>query len=220
MRDGVKSVHRYFDGLASEWSGRYTRRRDYRERHDVFAAAIAKALASANVGSVLEIGCGAHSMFNPDGREGLEYYATDISHEMLKKNSVRAYFFQADFFRLPLRRSFDMVILSSVVEWLDEPLLVPMIVSKLVKPGGILLVSYPNNQSLVRVLERTVVRGIKQLLRKRHYTDLQVPARYCDLADEFERQDFVLKDVVFFGKKTIFDSRYSSSLRLDVYDKK
>jgi SAM-dependent methyltransferase len=219
MSGDTKVVRGYFDKLAHGWSDRYIHRGDYRERYKVFNAGIEKVLNRSRVETVLEIGCGAHSMFNHQGRSWIDYYATDISHEMLKKNTAPACFFQADFFRLPLQASFDMVILSSVLEWLDEPIAVPRIVSGLVKTGGSLLVSYPNNRSLVRLLERHVIRRAKHSLYRSHYTALQAAADYSALADEFKRQRFELEDIAYFGKKLIFNGKYSSSLRLDVYVK-
>ncbi|MEW6331329.1 MAG: class I SAM-dependent methyltransferase [Pseudomonadota bacterium] len=209
----------YFDGLARDWTDRYARREDYRERSRVFSKAIEKVFARSKIGRVLEIGCGAYSMFDPGTHAGVECYAADISFEMLKKNTGAAHFFQADFMRLPLRDPFDLVILSSVVEWLGRPLAVPGIASTLVRPGGFLLVSYPNARSLIRLLERNVVRPAKQLLRRRHYTDLQAAADYGELAGEFAKQRFALRDVVYFGKKIVVNSRHTSSLQLDTYEK-
>ncbi len=214
------SVREYFDVLASGWTSRYRQRKDYLARLRVFRAAIERHMGDGRISRVLEVGCGAQCMFDADAYPGVELFATDLSMEMLKRNPAKARFFQADFLRMPVAGPFDMVILSSVVEWLESPLVAPAVTAQLLAPGGVALVSYPNSRSMLRLLERTVVTGVKRMFRSRHYTELQRDVDYSDVDTTFANAGFALHHSVFFGKTVLLDGAYTSSMRLDTYVKK
>lgn len=216
---GRLQVKTYFDQLSSGWSDRYKHRADYLERSDIFSSLIAEAMSAREISSVLEIGCGAKSMFDASKYPGIDYFATDISYEMLIRNSAPAQFFQADILQHPIMAKFDLVVLSSVVEWLEDPDIVPSIMANLVKHDGVLLVSYPNGYSILRYLEKNIISRFKSILSRRHYTDMQAKAQYRRLEDGFLLEGFHLQAVRYFGKKLVLNGRYSSSLRLDSYIK-
>lgn len=209
----------YFDRSARNWSSRYVQRDDYSDRRAVFQSQIQKIYGAATIEKVLEIGCGAVSMYDPTKYSAALTVAVDVSFEMLKRNNADAHFVQADVIQMPFNTQFELVILSSVIEWLERPMAVPQILSKVVASSGHLLISYPNFSSLLRVIEGLVITPAKRLNQKRHYTDLQVTAEYSQLCDMFISAGFDLRNRVFFGKKLFAHGRYSSSMRLDVFVK-
>jgi len=209
----------YFDRSARDWPSRYVQRDDYSDRRAVFQSQIQKIYGAATIEKALEIGCGAVSMYDPTKFPTSLAVSVDVSFEMLKRNHADAHFVQADVLQLPFDTQFDMVILSSVIEWLERPMAVPEILSKVVASSGHLLISYPNFSSLLRVIEHLVIAPAKGLIRRRHYTDLQVTADYSHLCDTFVDVGFDLRNRIFFGKKLFAHSRYSSSMRLDVFVK-
>lgn len=216
---GRVQVKSYFDQLSNGWSDRYKHRADYLERSEVFRQLIADAMEQTAVSSVLEIGCGAKSMFDAEAHPQIDYFATDISYEMLIRNSAPGRFFQADILQHPISARFDLVILSSVIEWLEQPEVVPALMADLVNPGGVLLVSYPNSRSILRFIEKNILSRIKSAVSRRHYTDMQASIRYGLLESGFAREGFHLRRTSYFGKKLVLNGRYSSSLRLDSYIK-
>ena len=215
----MANIREYFDNYAQDWNRNYQRQASFRERMRVFRESIARALENRNIRSVLEVGCGSYSMFDSAGRDDIDYFACDFSFEMLMHNQTAKNLFQADFMKMPVQRKFDMLILSSVVEWLAEPEAAPELAAKLVQPGGSLLVSYPNGQSITRVLERHLITPVKRLVRQEHYTTLQKPVNYNRMQSLFGTHGFKISNVVYFGKKLAVPGRYSSSLRLDTYIK-
>lgn len=210
------STRLYFDRLARDWQSRYVRRDDYSNRIAVFQSQIQEIYRAARIEKVLEIGCGAVSMYDPAKFPTSLAIAVDVSYEMLKRNNADAHFVQADVLQLPFNIQFDMVILSSVIEWLERPMIVPEILSTVVASSGHLLISYPNFSSLLRVFEHLVIAPATGLIQHRHYTSRQVTADYNLLCDTFVYLGFALKDRIFFGKKLFVHGRYSSSMRLDV----
>ncbi|MBW2058232.1 MAG: class I SAM-dependent methyltransferase [Deltaproteobacteria bacterium] len=213
----MNTVRDYFDSLAPGWNGRYQRRRDYRNRAAVFAMEIERERGAGNVETILEIGCGACGVLGPENDDGISYFGCDLSFRMLRLNPRRGKIFQADLLKMPVKGRFDMVVMSSVLEWMGDPLESPGILSGLLRPGGILLVSYPNTRGLFRIVERRVVRPLRRALKGSHYTDLQKVKDYGNLKRAFQKHGFRLKRAVFFGKKLAVQGRYSSSMELDVY---
>lgn len=211
------TVKDYFDDFASGWRFRYGKKTDYLHRSDVFKREIAKELRADRVETVLEIGCGAYGMLNSDSDNGIRYFACDLSFKMLQLNPWSRNIFQADFLNMPVKKRFDMVVMSSVVEWLEDPKKSPGVLSKLLMPGGVLLVSYPNSRSIVRVIEKHIVRPLKSAVRRFHYMDLQTVTDHRVMERWFWNHGFRLKRVVFFGKSIGIHGRYSSSMELDVY---
>ena len=215
----MADIREYFDNYAQDWNRNYQRQESFRERLAVFRESVRRALENRSIGSVLEVGCGSFSMFEPAGRADIDYFACDFSFEMLMHNQTGRNLFQADFMKMPVREAFDMLILSSVVEWLPDPELTPGLTAQMVRQGGVLLVSYPNGQSITRFFERYCLSPIKRALHKEHYTALQKTVNYTRMQNLFTSHGFKLVNVVFFGKKIVIRGRYSSSLRLDTYIK-
>jgi hypothetical protein len=89
----------------------------------------------------------------------------------------------------------------------------------LVRPGGVLLISYPNSKSILRYIEKNLIRKFKSIFSRKHYTDMQAQAQYGLLENRFGTQGFRLQQTRYFGKKLVVNGRYSSSLRLDSYIK-
>ena len=104
-----------------------------------------------------------------------------------------------------------------MVEWLADPDKAPALCAQLISSGGSLLVSYPNDHSVLRMLERYVIGPMKGLGSKAHYRSMQTRSQYKTLQQEFENCGFGLEAVTYFGKKLVINGRRSSAMRLDLY---
>ncbi|MET9532187.1 class I SAM-dependent methyltransferase [Streptomyces sp. NPDC006649] len=130
-------------------------------------AAICARIRTARAASVLDVGCGAGVLRDHLGDDfSGRYLGIDWSHTVLAKRIRRRdeWLLCADASRLPLRGSFDTVVLSEVLYYLDEPLSAIARMLDLVAPGGQLLISlyqpsadrHPDWHSLIADLDRDV----------------------------------------------------------------
>jgi len=101
--------------------------------------------------SVLELGCGG-GYFLSRLEKKYDVYAMDISFDALQMSREKvqtAYYYQADAERLPFTdNSLDCIIGMDVVEHLLQPEMFMSEVSRVLAPGGLLIFSTPNPQSL------------------------------------------------------------------------
>ncbi|MEV7022795.1 class I SAM-dependent methyltransferase [Kitasatospora sp. NPDC093558] len=130
-------------------------------------AALCDRIRSAGATSVLDVGCGTGVLRDclGDGFTG-RYVGVDWSQAALAARPPRPdeTLICADAARLPVLGSFDAVVLSEVLYYLDEPLAVVRDLLGQVAPGGQLLVSlyqppadrHPGWHALIRDLGRDV----------------------------------------------------------------
>jgi len=100
---------------------------------------------------LLEIGAGAGFALNHLNTEVHNYFPLDISTHNLKrvreKTEGTIYPVSGDVFNLPFpSESFDFIILSEVLEHLNDPLMALTEIQRVLKPGGSFIVSVPYNE--------------------------------------------------------------------------
>lgn len=212
----TSDVKKVFDSASEKWQDNYSRKR-FISRWQVFQQAIAKYYIHSKNEAVLEIGCGAKSMFDITQYPDSTYFSTDISLNMLKHNGQRGNLFQSQIEYLPLKAKFDLIIMSSVIEWLQDPYSTPLFLYNIVKAQGHLLVSIPNTQSLLRIFEKFIWEKVKQFRGREHYTKNQYNINFNVLNNKFCERGYHLVNVFYCGRKIFFHHRYSSSLSLLVY---
>jgi len=124
-------------------------------------------------GRVLDVGCGPGITVEHLVKEGFEFYGVDISREMIAecdrkfRHLGHAHFSVGKIEELEFPDSFFDVVLSlGVVEYIDDDGRAAAEIGRVVKPGGFVVVTLPNRKSPYRVWQRTVYRGLRDLLRK------------------------------------------------------
>jgi len=146
-----RQVQEIFDAGAD----RYQRER---ESQPGFRRQASWLLATAGAGEgarLLEVGCGAGSLLSQVVARGYRYYGCDLSPRMAAGAQARARSARvaagiacADAERLPFRTaSVDLVIAVGVLEYLPEPLRFLAETSRVLRPGGRLLLSVPSSVS-------------------------------------------------------------------------
>ncbi|MEV7982007.1 class I SAM-dependent methyltransferase [Streptomyces sp. NPDC086519] len=153
-----------------EWEDQYRSGRwDYLAERPEQAryTALCARIEAAGAESVLDIGCGTGVLRDCLGdRFRGRYVGVDWSHAALagRTRRPRETLLCADASRLPLRGTFDAVVLSEVLYYLDEPLAAVRGMLDLVAPGGRLLISlyqppadrHPGWHALIGALDRDV----------------------------------------------------------------
>jgi 2-polyprenyl-3-methyl-5-hydroxy-6-metoxy-1,4-benzoquinol methylase len=105
-------------------------------------------------GTLLEFGCGrTMRLTHLVGARFSERFATDIESVRPSEVPAGVEFRQCRTDALPFAdRQFDVVVIRSVLEHLDEPLVTFRELARVIKPGGCVLVNVPNKWDYVSVL--------------------------------------------------------------------
>jgi 2-polyprenyl-3-methyl-5-hydroxy-6-metoxy-1,4-benzoquinol methylase len=151
----------YHASLADEWEGR-CQKRSFQTRQTV----LLKSLQGRNLaGSLwLDAGCGTGTLSRWLATRGCSVLGVDAASEMVvaanqfarsKNYSDRLSFVRiATISRLALDdRSLDGILCSSVLEYVPEPSACLTEFARVLKPGGLLLVSVPHRNSVVRRMQ-------------------------------------------------------------------
>jgi len=102
---------------------------------------------------LLEAGCGSASYLNFAAT--VESVGIDISREQLDRNSVMQVKILGDLQTYPLPAGeFDVVVCRNVIEHLSKPQDALMNMFKAVKPGGLLILSFPNLASFKGIVTK------------------------------------------------------------------
>lgn len=106
--------------------------------------------ASINVQKILDVGCGEGYTIIAAAKKGLNTHALDITdHRIPKAKEVTSKFINSDLFEAQLESNFfDAVYLDSVLEHVLNPLEYLIEIRRILKPGGVLYLGVPNEDSL------------------------------------------------------------------------
>ncbi len=160
-----QAVRQLFDRESSSWGDRYDRPASTLSQLDVTARlAVAnrmvKAVGMANVPHpfILDLGCGTGEGTSRIYAEGMTVIAADLSTEMVRTAVRRFPVLRgcvADAAGLPFESGrFDIVQSLGVLEYIGPYELAVRELRRVLKPGGTLVISIPNRQSLFRRLHR------------------------------------------------------------------
>lgn len=157
----VDQVRQLFDAKAAAWSTKYVSRGRLSGR----LIRLADALQSrATPGSyILDLGCGTGELARAAAAAGMRAAACDISAEMLSRAAARDSDGNVEWVRLapcwselPFHSAnFDLVVASSVFEYVDDPAAVLGECARVLRSGGTLVCTVPNLSHPIRWMEQT-----------------------------------------------------------------
>jgi 2-polyprenyl-3-methyl-5-hydroxy-6-metoxy-1,4-benzoquinol methylase len=165
--DCSDAVLRLFDAKAATWSSKYAADGRLTGRLTELVAAVELRVAPG--GRVLDLGCGTGELARGLAARGYHLTGCDISAEMLDRaeahetsRSVAWVLMPPGWQSLPFdSASFDAVMGSSVLEYVDDPLAVLSECARIVRPGGAVICTVPDVRHPVRWLELLGSRAIQ-----------------------------------------------------------
>ncbi len=169
-------VQAHFDAVSRQWAARYDgppRRMsdlDLQLRRATARQWLQDRMAAAPAPlSVLDVGCGPGQALDGLSRRQLHVHGIDVSPEMIAAASRRHpedEYHVGDATALPFAdASMDVTLCLGVLEYVPEPRQVLSELHRVLRPGGRLIVSFPNRMSVFRRLSRVETALERRLLR-------------------------------------------------------
>ena len=165
IRDDEFRSARHFDQGAHKYAAGYE---EHSSAGHSFRARRAKAqalLGSGPLGNLLDVGGASGVYFDALKSQVKTYHILDVSPLMIlqaqkiQSGNVPLFCHLASAYELPFPdKHFDTVLAMGVLEYLDEPWKALEEMARVAKPGGVLLVSYPNVQSPMRRMSHAIYR--------------------------------------------------------------
>jgi 2-polyprenyl-3-methyl-5-hydroxy-6-metoxy-1,4-benzoquinol methylase len=155
----------YFDAESGGWSERYRNSRHFRTRLETVLGWLQESPAGL---SLLDYGCGSGVLLRELAMAGHQVTGVDVSEGMLAvareavKNApqpVRLERVGPDFKGSYLDETYDGIISLGVIEYLENPYDLLEKLAVRIPPGGFLILSYPNQGSLLRWIEMLIFRN-------------------------------------------------------------
>ncbi len=170
--DSHAEAQKFFDKIADDYTARSktavynVSSLSFRRRQDVVTRLM---LTTPHGGTVLDYGMGAAVFGPPAAQNGLRYIGVDISPKMIdlaqKLNLANAEFHLGDLNILQkFENKADTVLLIGLIDYLQEPEIGLQKLARCVKPGGRLIMSFRNHNSVPRILRnsaKAIWRGLK-----------------------------------------------------------
>lgn len=180
-------VANFWDRESRDWGDKYGKRTSYFYR----SRTIYQLLASTGVrqASILDYGCGSGDITFPMLRDGHSVTGVDIAEGMVRKACERAEEFglasKASYYHLDngifskiSSQKFDVIISSSVLEYVESDMSLVKTFHSILKDGGYLLVSIPDSKSFFCKLDKWMYANRRWMPRfipieKLGYLDIQ-----------------------------------------------
>jgi ubiquinone/menaquinone biosynthesis C-methylase UbiE len=177
---GLPSGARFHEEIAAGWTAGYARG-GFARRLDLFRAILTRHVRPGD--SWVDLGCGSGVLTKELLALGAFVVAVDgsprmLSHardEMGSEYVGRVSWVESDVQSTSSLKNgaFDGVLCSSVVEYLDRPDALLNEVARILRPGGVLVISLPPTLSAVRVLQKGI-RALMSMFGKDKFTYLSV----------------------------------------------
>lgn len=147
-----------FDRKSGEYSEKYKGRSSAAHSFMTRRQRVYEQLEEVKYGKILDIGCGPGVMVDRLTREGHEVFGVDISNDMIRRCRERfghrkdCHFSVGNVEELNFPEAyFDAVICMGLVEYIDSDEAAINQIKRVLKPGGILIVTLPNGSSPYRL---------------------------------------------------------------------
>lgn len=172
LENQQQKVTKHFGDDPKEYASKYSNATQEGYSFLVRRARLVERLGKGN-GRVLDIGCGPAVMTKQVRDLGWKYTGIDISKEMIELAKARFGHDSDVQFKIgPVEHieeagnSFDVVIAMGLVEYVASDEIVMQEIARVLKPGGLFIVSIPNWWSPMRVWDRVILRPFIYLRRR------------------------------------------------------
>jgi len=201
MSDGAIAWH---DDIAERFAGAYNRSPAFQDRLKIWSGLIETHVQPGD--AVLDMGCGPGLFSMLAARRGAQVLGIDGSERMIALCRESAAtsgvsnlaFDVADIAALDDRaaRSLDVILCSSVLEYVPDLDRQLARFARLLRPGGTLIVSMPNAQSFYRRIERLAFLLAR---RPRYYAHVRNVPSTAAMTAALTRAGFSVEDTRFFA---------------------
>jgi 2-polyprenyl-3-methyl-5-hydroxy-6-metoxy-1,4-benzoquinol methylase len=193
--DTGRNTNTYFDGESEAWSARYTRSRHFQAR---LRTAMEWIGAHGGPLSLLDYGCGSgvllrelaplgHRLTGVDASDGMLASARKDLSGVAEVTLERA----GDAAAAHTSQHFDGVTCLGVIEYVDAPQALLKTLAERVRPGGFLIVSFPNDTSVLRTVERWIFKHATLFRALGLFKGITGPESYL----HFQKHRFALADI-------------------------
>jgi 2-polyprenyl-3-methyl-5-hydroxy-6-metoxy-1,4-benzoquinol methylase len=158
------SVTDFYSATASHFNHKYQTSSTFIERYEVWTDLFQKYIKPSD--HILDLGCGSGIFSQYLAQNGSTVLGVDGSEKMIdlceKSNTPPLSNLNYQFQTLPFTdiflesHQFDVIISSSVIEYIEQDILLLEQIHYLLKPQGISIISFPNNNSIYRKIERFI----------------------------------------------------------------
>jgi len=162
--DEVRSAE-HFDAGADQYAAAYDEQTCAGHSFRARRSKAKELLGAGPLGDLLDVGGASGVYFDALKSQVRSYHIVDVSPlmiehaEKIKSGGVPLSCRVASIYDLPYQdNSFDTVIAMGVLEYLDDPWKGLTEMARVAKPGGVILVSYPNIQSPMRRMSHALYR--------------------------------------------------------------
>ncbi len=150
----------FHEEIAGSFNSNYNTLKRFKERSDIFINQAIK--VTPRNGTILDLGCGPGVISNFLAKYDYKVIGIDGSGKMLgiamsnRTEEKNPSYFQK---RIPFHKNelellFDTIICSSLLEFVDDFQSTVKLVNDILKTNGIFIVSFPNNKSIYRKIEK------------------------------------------------------------------
>lgn len=195
----------WHDQIASDFDAGYARSPAFRERFDLWSDLIVRHARPDD--AVLDAGCGSGVFSRVAARQAASVVALDGSEAMiaLAEKKARAEGLGNITLRVGLldelagwnAGQFDLILSSSVLEYVDNYQVAVSGLVRLLRPGGRLIISMPNADSLYRRCERVAFRLTG---RPRYVAHLKSRSTPTQLGEMLARDGMTILETHYFAE--------------------
>jgi ubiquinone/menaquinone biosynthesis C-methylase UbiE len=226
----ARNVVEWYTETAIEFDKEYGSTKSFKERRRIWEKMIDK--YSNYHGRVLDIGCGSGIFSFYLAERNRSVIAIDASNEMIKicqekknqfsMNNINFLHCDIDSYgQISSHEKVDLIICSSVLEYLDSFERSLKLLSSLMKKHGILIFSMPNRSSLYRRIEPTI---FKFTGYPRYYEYVKNIYTFAEVRTKFRECNLNILESAYYGQtmcvskvcRTLGLSKYSDNLFLAV----
>lgn len=204
------NIYNYFSSITTEFDDYYKNKSDFIERFNIWKDILDKYICIKK--NVLDIGCGSGVFSFYLAQKGINVTGVDAAENMIKlceekKSNFLLNNIEFHHSTLPLLQGvpltkYDVIICSSVLEYVDGIEDVFSLFKDILKPKGIIIFSLPNSDSIYRFIEKLTFKVINKPTYFKFVKNITTPDK---MMLHLHKYNFKLIDIKYFGHQKFID---------------